>query len=169
MPALLAMVPLKDWLYCGLIAAILAGGFWYHRKLIDEGIADQQRADSIASATIAANTAKETADLQARAMTAEQAYDKERAANQNYSDAHPIAPVRLCLSTPARGSVLPQTGAAHSGNANPGSSATALSNVPSGDSSGGHGTTGPDISTLLGLLAVKADDVSAELREFQAR
>jgi len=168
MPALLAMVPLKDWLYCGLIVAILAGGLWYHHKLIDEGIADQRRADDIASATIMAKTAKETADLQARAMTAEQAYDKERADNQNYSDTHPVAPVRLCLSPLAHGSVVPQTGAAQSGNASAGSGSANVSNLSSGDNNNGPGS-GPDISALLGLLAVKADDVSATLREYQTR
>ena len=169
MPALLAMVPLKDWLYCGLIAAILAGGFWYHHKLIDEGIAEQQVTDARASATIAAKTAKETADLQARAMTAEQAYDKEHAESQNYRDSHPLAPVRLCLSTPTRGSVVPQAGAANPGNAGAGTAPANIPNVSSGDNSGRPGTPGPDIESLLSALAQSADQVSAELREFQTR
>jgi hypothetical protein len=168
MPALLALIPVKDWIYCGLIAAILAGGLWYHRKLIDEGIADQRRADDIASATITAKTAKETANLQARAMTAEQAYDKERADNQNYNDTHPVAPVRLCLTTPARGSIVPPPGAANTGNASSGSATSNIPNLSSGDNNNGPGS-GPDISTLLGLLADKADDVSATLREYQTR
>ena len=169
MPAFLAMIPLKDWLYCGLIAAILVGGFWYHHKLIGEGIAEQRQADSIASATIAAQTAKETADLQARAMAAEQAYDKERAANQNYSDAHPVAPVRLCLGNSTRSGIVPQADAAHTGDASPGPGAATVPDMSSGDNSGRPGTPGPDIEFLLSALAQSADAVSAELREFQTR
>lgn len=169
MPALLAMIPLKDWLYCGAIAAILAGGFYYHHKLIEEGVTKQRVEDDKASATLIAQTATQTAELQARAATAEQAYDKEHNDNQNYTDAHPTQPVRLCLSGNKSGAIVPKAGAANPGNAGAGAPSANLPSVSGGDSGGGAGGAGPDISALLGLLANRADNVSATLREFQSR
>lgn len=166
---LLALVPIKDWIYCGLLVAVIAGGFWYHHKLIGEGIAEQRLADDRASATLAANTAKQTAELQVRATTAEQAYDKERADTQNYRDSHPLQPVRLCVDSHNRGSIVPKAGAANSGDAGTSTAAKDLHDVPSGDNSGREGAAGPDISGMLELLASKADDVSAVLREFKSR
>jgi len=169
MTALLALIPTKDWLYCGAIVAILAGGVWYHHKVFDEGIANQIAVDARASKELKADTAKKTAELQVRATTAEQAYDKEHADNQNYRDSHPIEPIRLCLSATASYTLVPTSGAAHAGNESASAAAQNVHDLPSGNSSSGTGTAGPDISTLLGLLAAKGDDVSAELREFQNR
>jgi hypothetical protein len=163
------MIAIKDYIYAGLIVALIAGGVWYHHKVLDEGIAEQVAKDTTASNALKAETAKQTADLEARAVTAEQAYDKERADNQNYIDSHPVQPVRLCLSTAPGRSVVPQAGAIKPGNASSGAGPQSVQSVPTGDSSGGGGTAGPDISNLLSLLAAKADTVSAELREFQSR
>lgn len=168
MGALLALIPKKDIFYAMLIVALIAGGFWYHHKLIVEGIAKQQAIDDAASATLIAKTAEQTAELQAKATTAEQAYDKERNDDQNYRDSHPIEPVRLCLSTTASRIIVSQGGALNAGNAGSGPSSADVSKVPTGDSSSGGGA-GPDIANLLGLLAGRADEVSAELREYQSR
>jgi hypothetical protein len=170
MTALLAMVSPKDWIYCGLIAAILAGGVWYHHKLITEGVADQLAADTVASDKLQAEAAKQTADLQARATAAEQAYDKEQNDDAAYRSAHPIQPVRLCLGAPQTGGrSVPQAGAAVAGNASPGTAAANVPNLPGANSGSGGGTSGPDIAGLLSLLAQRADNVSAVLREFQTR
>jgi hypothetical protein len=170
MTALLAMVSPKDWIYCGLIAVILAGGTWYHHKLITEGVADQLAADTVASDRLQAEAAKQTADLQARATAAEQAYDKEQNDDAAYRSAHPIQPVRLCLGAPQTGGrSVPQAGAAVAGNASPGAAATNVPNLPGANSGSGGGASGPDISAMLQLLAARADNVSAVLREYQTR
>lgn len=165
---LLALIPTKDWIYCGFIVAILAGGFWYHHKLIDEGIAQQQAADASESTELARKTAEQTAELQIRATTAEQAYDKEYAANQSYRDSRPIEPIRLCLSTVSR-IVVPQGGAAHPGDAKTSAASSGVQPVPDGNSSGGAGAAGPNIEPMLSALGAAADRISAELREFQSR
>lgn len=161
-------LPIKDLVYGGLIIAIILGGLWLHHSLIAQGVAKQRAADDAASAALIAHTAEQTAALQARAAMAEQAYDKEHNDNQNYRDSHPMESVRLCLSTPSR-IIVSQAGAPHTGNAGAGAPTADVPKVPTGDSGSGTGAAGPDISTLLGLLAVKADNVSAELREFQSR
>jgi hypothetical protein len=166
----LALIPTKDKVYGLLIAAILIGGVWYHHKLITEGVAEQKASDDAASATIVANTVKQTAELQTKATMAEQAYDKEQSENAAYRSAHPDEPVRLCLGASNAGNrIVSQAGVTKPGNANSGTAAANVSSVPSANSSGGGGAAGPDISILLSLLAAKADDVSAELREFQSR
>lgn len=161
-------IPLKDIIYGTLIVALIMGGLWYHHKLIEEGIAQQQAQDASASAELALKTAEETAALQARAVQAEQSFDKERNDNQTFRDSHPLDPVRLCLPTTASRIIVSQGGAAHPGNAGTGTAPADVPKVPAGDSSGGGGA-GRDISDLLGLLASRADSVSAELREFQGR
>jgi hypothetical protein len=163
----LALIPVKDWIYLGVIAAIFAGGIYIHHKLITEGIAEQRAADDKASATLVADIAKQTAALQVKASMAEQAFNKEHDDNQTFRDSHPLQPVRLCRASNV-GSA-PSTGATHSGNESTSATAADVSNVPPGNSSGGTSATGPDISKLLGLLADRADNVSAELREYQSR
>src|SRR5580658_900 len=95
----LALIPVKDWIYLGVIAAIFAGGIYIHHKLITEGIAEQRAADDKASATLVADTAKQTAALQVKASMAEQAFNKEHDDNQTFRDSHPLQPVRLCRAS----------------------------------------------------------------------
>ena len=167
---LLALIPGKDLAYGVLIAALIAGGIAYHHKLITEGVAEQKASDDSASAAIVAQTVKETADLQAKATMAEQAYDQEASKNAAYLSAHPVQPIRLCLSTShPSGSIVPQTGALKPGNASSGAPAANVPILPGANNSRGGGASGPDISTLLGLLAARADQVSAVLREYQTR
>jgi len=162
-------IPIKDLLYGALIVVLIAAGLWYHHALIGEGIAKQKAADDSASAILVADTAKQTAELQAKAVMAKQAYDKEHTDNQNYRDSHPSQPVRLCRDPHTGGTVLPQAGAFKSGNASSGAAAAAISNMPSGNSGGGERTVGPDIEPLLSAFGAAADSVSAALREFQSR
>lgn len=165
MPALLAMIPVKDWLYGGLIVLLIVCGIHVHHKLIAEGIAEQKAADDKAVAALTQQTAKQTAELQAKATMAEQAYAKEL---QSLNDQPSLQPVRLCLDSHSRGPVLSKGGAQVGGNQAAGASPGDVLSMPAGDSGGGDGA-GPDISSLLGLLASRADELSAELREDQAR
>lgn len=72
---------------------------------------------------------------------------------------HPV--VRLCIRPPA----VPASPAA-----SPAASAASgdLQPVHGGDSGSGPGREGPDVGGLLRALALKADSVSADLREQQA-
>jgi hypothetical protein len=168
--AVLGWTKLPQWALELILIAAVAGGVWYwQHHLIAEGVDKQKAADAIERKALEADTAKLTAQLQAKASTAEQAYDKERNANLEYQQSHPSRPVRLCLSTDNSGKILPQAGATIAGNATAGTPTPNVSEVPSGNSGGGAGTAGPDISGMLSLLASRADDVSATLREFQTR
>jgi hypothetical protein len=166
MPALLAMIPTKDMIYAALIAVLIACGFWYHHKVLAEGIAEQQAADNKASAALAATTAAQTAELKAKATMAEQAYDKEIAALSNRPGTQPV---RLCLDPHNSGGVVPKAGGKVAGNVGASSGAVGVQPVSSGNSVGGEGAAGPDISGMLSALAAGADQVSATLREYQGR
>jgi hypothetical protein len=169
MIALLGLIPLKDWIYTGIIAAILIGGAYWHHATLEDGIHDQQVADARVSAALEKKTAAETADLQARATMAEQAYDHEKTANTQYRDANPIQPVRLCLDTHNSGGVVPKAGTPVAGNAPTSAAAKPVQPMPAGDHSGGAGAAGPDLAGMLDLLAARADQVSSQLREYQSR
>lgn len=166
MPALLALIPTKDWLYGGLIVLLIVFGIHEHHKILAEGIAEQKAADDKATAVLVANTTKQTAELQAKATMAEQAYDKEHQAILNQP---PVQSVRLCLNAHPSNSVVPKTGGQVDGNQGIGATPVGVQQVPAGNSSGGSGAVGPDIAGLLNLLGARADEVSAELREDQSR
>lgn len=168
--ALLGWTKLPQWVLELIIVAAVAIGIWYwQHHLIAEGVAKQQAADTVASDKLKAKTARDTANLLAKATIAEQAYDKERADNQSYRDSHPLQPVRLCISTAVGRALVSAASQPHPGNEGAGAATSNLHDLPSGNSSGGASAAGPDISALLGLLASKGDSVSAELREFQKR
>ena len=165
MTALLALIPTKGWLYGGLIVVLILLGFHVHNKLIAEGIAKQKAADDAAMAVLVANTTKQTAELQAKATMAEQAYDKEI----NSVDTLPAPSVRLCVYPHASGSVVSQTGAAQSGTQSTSTSSGNVQPVPSGEPGSGGGVAGPDIGAMLSALSRAADRESAVVREFQTR
>jgi hypothetical protein len=169
MPALLALIPAKDWLWAAVFAAALIFGVHEHHKILAEGIAEQKAADDKATAALVAATEKQTAELQAKATQAEQAYDKQQADLANYRSSNPVQPVRLCLDTHSGGSGVPKGSATVAGNASAGTAPGNVLPLPAGDSSGGAGASGPDIGNLLELLSARADQVSAELAEYQAR
>jgi hypothetical protein len=167
MLALLSWTKLPQWALELILVAAVAGGVWYwQHHLIAEGIAEQKATDAIERRNLEADTAKLTAELQAKATTAEQAYDKEHAANLELK---PIGSVRLCVATNNSGKILPKTGGTNPGNDSARAATPNVSEVPSGNNSGGPGAAGPDISGMLKIFAARADDVSAVLREFQNR
>ena len=168
--ALLGWTKLPQWALELIIVAVVAGGVWYwQHHLIDEGVKKQQTADAVALQKLKTENDQKSAELQAKATMAEQAYDKEHTDSLEYQRTHPIGAVRLCLVANNGHSAVPQGKAQDPGNAGTGAGTADVPKVPSGDSSGGAGEAGPDISKLLGLLAVKADTVSSTLREYQSR
>ena len=153
----------------GAIAAAAVGGFWiYHHHVFVEGIHAQQVADQRASAKLVAKARAETKAAQAQANAAHDAYLQEVSHEAIAAARHPLPAVRLCLNAHDSGSGLSQASSPHPGNA--GASAAA-GGVPalSGANHSVRSGRGPDISGLLELLAARADQVSAVLREYQAR
>ena len=165
MPALLALIPTKDWLYGGLIILLIVFGIHEHHKILAEGIAEQKAADDKATAVLVAASAKQTAELQAKAAMAEQAYDKE----VNSLTSLPVPSVRLCIYPHASSGVVSQAGALKPGAQSAGTTAGNIQSVPSRDSGSGPGVSGPDIGQLLSALSAAADRESAVVREFQNR
>jgi hypothetical protein len=165
---LLALISVKDWIYIGVIGLLIGGGLWYHHKVYEEGIAKQVAADKVASAKIEAQAVAQTAALQQKADTAEQAHAKEIADLNAQLASAPIEPVRLCV-THYSGGGLPQAGAAPAKPQSASAAPAAVQQMPEGNHSGGGGAAGPDISSMLSLLAFQADSVSSELRELQSR
>jgi len=163
MGAILSMIPGKDIVYGAIILALLVafGAYTIHER--NMGAAHEVAALAASSVKLQADTAKQTAELKARAVMAEQAYDKEHLLVVN----QPIDSVRLCLNS-NRGKILPATGTVVAGNAAPGAGPGSVLQVPAGDSGSGQ-RLGPDIGPMLDALAAAADNVSATLREFQTR
>jgi len=160
MGALLALIPGKDLAYGAIIVALLAafGAYTIHERHI--GAAHETAALKASSDKLIAQTAKQTADLQARANMAEQAYEKEHLLVVN----QPVPVVRVCHNANS-GSVVSNAGPAKPGNEGAGPAAGSVQPMPSGDSS----VAGPDIGGMLSALAQRADEISATLREFQTR
>ena len=153
----------------GAIAAAAVGAFWiYHHHVYVEGIHAQQVADQRASAKVIAQARAETKAALATAQTAHDAYLNEVTHEQVLAARHPLPPVRLCLDAYRGGFSLPEAGPAHAGNAG---ASTTTGGVPAlpGANHPVRARRGPDISGLLELLAGRADQVSAVLREYQAR
>lgn len=137
-----------------VVAGIVGGGFYLHHKWYAEGAAAVKAADA---KVLAAQIAKD----QLAINSAEHANDAELAKLQSYVTAVPVPPVRLCLNTTHSGAVPSAS--------KPSASAPAAAVLPvSAGDSAVRADVGPDISSLLSALALKADEVSAELREYQS-
>ncbi len=171
--SLLGWTGLPQWALELLAIVLVAGGavtaFWiYHHHVYVEGIHAQQVADKRASAVVLARAAAQTKAAQVQADEAHAAYLEEINHEAASAARRPFGPVRLCLDSNDSGSGVSQAGAAHPGNAGPGAPAGRVSQVP-GANRPVRPRTGPDIAGLLELLAGRADQVSAVLREYQAR
>jgi len=162
MGALLALIPSRDWFYGALIVG-LGLLLVYERH---EGAAHELAAVQASTIKLQAQTAAQTADLKARAVMAEQAYDKEVASLTNVA-AVPQPAVRLCQygSRP----IVSASGGAQPGTPGGSASSGLVQQVPPGDPSSGSGRSGVDIGPMLEALARAADKNSAKLREFQSR
>ena len=160
MGALLALIPSKDLVYCAILLAVIAGfgAYTVHERHL--GAAHETAALKVSSAKLQAETDKKTADLQARANMAEQAYEKEHLLTVN----QPVPVVRVCHNANS-GSVVSNAGPTKPGNEGSSTAPGSVQPMPSGDSS----VAGPDIGGMLSALAASADQISATLREFQSR
>jgi hypothetical protein len=159
MPALLALIPIKDWIYGGLIVLLISFGVYERHHLIAEGQQHELAALKLSSDKLQKQTAAQTAELQAKATMAEQAYDKE----VNNLNNLPTPIVRLCNNATNSGRVVPKASSTIAGDGDTGPAASGVQSVPAGNSEG------PDIGPMLSALAARADQVSATLREYQGR
>ena len=153
----------------GVVAAGAVGAFWiYHHHVYVEGIHAQQVADQRASAKLVAKARAETKAAQAQANAAHDAYLQEVSHEAIAAARHPLPAVRLCINAHDSGSGLSQASSSHPGNAGASAATGGVSALP-GANHPVRSRRGPDISGLLELLAGRADQVSAVLREYQAR
>ena len=153
----------------GVVAAGAVGAFWiYHHHVYVEGIHAQQVADQKASAKAIAKARAETKAAEATAQAAHDAYLNEVAHEQVLAARHPLPAVRLCLNAYPGGSGVPEAGSPYAGNAGASTGTRGVPQMPGADHPV-RARRGPDISGLLELLAGRADQVSAVLREYQAR
>ena len=163
MLAFLRLVPLKDWLYAGIIAALLICFGLYTGHEREVGAARILEADTAALVKATAKAKAETDRLQAKAYEAEHAHDKEISDLRLYRATHPVH-LGLCHPSGDNKPGLPATSGTDPSHAGTSPAPGDLQPVPSGDSIGES-----DIERLLDILAGKADSVSSQLREYQNR
>jgi len=99
---------------------------------------------------------KQQVEVEKRVIETDHSQDQELAALRDYRARHPEQPVRLCQPASVSSAAARQPGAA-SADVQP---------VPRSDP-GLRPEAGPDIGQLLGLLASRADELSATLRRRQ--
>jgi hypothetical protein len=157
---MLGLIPWRLWAYGAAVGAIIGTAIWWHHTTYQAGYkAATAKYEQLYQAAKDQADA-ETARLRENAHNAEVAHAQEISDLRAYRLAHPVV-VRLC-GKPSGGGV-PQAGTAVAGNDGTGTASGDVLEVPAGDSGG------RDIGGMLDLLAGKADAVSAELREYQAR
>lgn len=167
---MLGWIKVNQWAAELALLLLIGCGVWYwHHEAIEKGVAEQVATDNAATAKLKQETAVQTAALKTKADTAEQAYDKEHQDLEAYRSGHPVQPVRLCNAPHDSNTFVPGSAGIVARNAAGSSAGIVIQQVPSGDSGSGAGRAGPDISQLLLALGARADDVSATLREYQAR
>ena len=143
------------WLAGLILVAILAAGawfvWWHHGHVeYEAGIAAQRAADSSSLATY-------TKARDAQLASAEASYHAEIDRLRLHPISLPV--VRLCINMPSGAG----PGKGTSGPPGAGTGSADIRNVPAGDRPIRR-VPNPDISSLLGLLAGRADDTAAQLR-----
>lgn len=131
---------LPQWALELIVVGLLLGGIWYwgfhtEHTIVKERIVKQQ------------------VEVEKRVIETDHSHDKELSDLRAYRAAHPVHPVRLCLPASVPAAAPRQPGAA----------AADLQPVP-GPDPGIRPEPGPDLSELLGLLALRADEVGASYR-----
>lgn len=150
------------WLIGAAVIGVLFGSLlWWNHRAYQAGIAKVKAEDAIVLAAAQAKAEAVTAQLKAKAEEAAHAHDQELADLRDYRSKHPVS-LWVRNGTGHSGGVSAGAGA-DAGNAGSCSSPGDLQPVSAGDHQG------RDIGPLLDILAGKADAVSAQLREWQAR
>jgi hypothetical protein len=149
MPALLALIPVKDWIYAGIIAALLGTFAWYthHERVIGEQkieTADKKVADAAAQhvhdvQTIAAATQTKIGETYAQTLATPPA---------------PAPVVRLCHVASASRAM----------SSAPGANTSASSAANSGSTDTSNFAAGPDIGLKLITIGHDADALITALQ-----
>ena len=144
------MVPLRLYLYAGLLAALLAAGLWYRHTLIAEG-----EARVIAADRDAADKQREAVAAEAKkwSKTLEIARESHDAEVASVLAPFPVHRVVCHASDPGP---VPGSQGVSTGTGAP------AAVVP--EDAGVH----PDIGPALGLLAKRADKLAADARELDS-
>lgn len=159
----LRLIPLKDWLYAGIIATalIVFGVYTHHERKI--GAAKVVAADTAALIMAQKIADVQTAKLAQKAEDASHVHDQELTDLRTYRSEHPVH-VGVCRTAGNSLPGLPKGSPAIPGDAATSPASGDVQPLLTGDS--GRDT---DIGPLLDLLAGKADAVSSVLREYQNR
>ena len=147
-----------------LLAVLLAGLALYRVHLIDMGKQEQKDADTAAYAKLQADTDKETSRLQGVANDADKAHTAESAKLAQYIADHPL---HGSLCPHGSGSGVPGTSSHNPSNGPASAGSGPVLPMPQGDRS--RDQDDPDQLGMLSALAGRADQLSAGLREWQAR
>jgi len=141
---LLGWTGIPQWLLELLVIALVVLGIYF------SGVFHER-------AVIKTQTVTKKIEVEKRVVETDHSHDKELADLRAYRAGHPEQPVRLCksISVPTAAPRQP-------------SADTADVQPVSGPDPGIRAEPGPDISELLGLFALRADEVSAGLRRRQA-
>jgi hypothetical protein len=163
---------LEDWKEVAwlLAIAIIAGfALWYRHELLEDGIARQRATDLVAYDAQLKQANLLTAAAQAAADLARGNYATEITASDTYRLDHPLGAVSLCDAPPSPGAgAVSEARGGLAGNAVAGTGAGPVLGVPAGGAQL-EPQRSRDIGPLLDILAGRADQVSAQLREFQDR
>jgi hypothetical protein len=157
MGAIFALIPLKDWVYCGILVAVLAGGAWFihHERVIGEQKIEAQ------DTAIAVAAQRHNSDVEAIAAATQTSIGETYAKTVAVPVVSPIT-ARLCHNAAGSGAV--SKAASGSAGAN---GPTVLGGTNPGDLEAGPDIAGP-------LLTVGRDDdakiiaLQAEVSELRA-
>ena len=141
---LLGWTGLPQWLLELLVIALVVLGIYY------SGVFHEK-------AVIRTQTITKQVEVEKRVIETDHSHDQELSDLRAYRAAHPEQPVRLCVTKR-----LPE----RSPEGRPGAGLPVVQPV-SGSDPGIRSDAGPDISELLGFLALRADEVAAGLRRRQ--
>lgn len=145
--------------------ALVGGAWWLHNHLVEQGVQQQVEADRKAYAKLQTEADLETGRLKGRAEAAEKAHAKEHDALNAYVADHPDHG-GLCKRSSLPASASPKASASHGINAGTGPAPAGVQQVPDSNS---DGEPAVDSRWLLRCLNERADRVSAQAREWQAR
>ena len=134
---------LPQWALELIVIGLLLGGIWYWGFHTEHTI-------------VQTRIVKQQVEVEKRVIETDHSHDQELADLRAYRAGHPEQPVQLCQSTSVP--IAPPR--------QPSAAPTDVQPVPGPDPSI-RPESGPDIGELLGLLALRADQVAADLRRRQ--
>lgn len=166
--AILAFIHARKWIVELIVAALVVAAIaWWHHSAVEQGMKRVRDEDRAAMLQAKEDADRETSRLKGIADAAETSRAQEQAELDTYRRLDPLHG-GLCKPESHRDARVPEARPVDSGHAGSSASAPDLQPVPTRDPEA-SGRADPDVRHLLDVLAGRADEVSATLREFQAR